>query len=50
MVRCWDGNPEQRPSFEEVIVKLEELLKTLPKHSTVGSGGGGGASDCCIVQ
>ena len=49
VVQCWDGNPQLRPNFEDVIVKLEDLLKTLPKHSTVGSGGGGGG-DCCIVQ
>ena len=49
VVQCWDGNPEARPSFEDVIVLLEDLLKKMPKHSTHGSNGGG-PGDCCSVQ
>ncbi len=48
MTACWDGNPEKRPSFEDIIVKLEALLKDMPKHSPFT--GGSGAGDCCGVQ
>ncbi len=45
---CWSGNPEKRPNFEEIIVRLEGLLKGMPKHSSFTAGGGAGA--CCNVQ
>jgi hypothetical protein len=44
---CWTADPEARPSFEEVVSRLEEMLKTLPKHSTYSGHSG---SSCCSVQ
>lgn len=44
---CWDGDPEKRPSFVEIITRLEELLKKMPKHEIFKGGGGG---ECCTVQ
>ncbi|WIA29235.1 hypothetical protein OEZ86_011743 [Tetradesmus obliquus] len=30
---CWAADPEARPSFEDVVSRLEDLLRQLPKHS-----------------
>lgn len=30
---CWAADPEARPSFEEVVGRLENMLRDLPKHS-----------------
>ena len=43
----WDADAEKRPSFEDIIVKLEDMLKTLPKHSHFNKANDG---DCCAVQ
>ena len=47
MEACWDPNPERRPSFEEVVEKLEGVMAVTPRPD-FGSGGGGGG--CCAVQ
>lgn len=44
---CWSADPEERPSFEDIISRLEEMLKTLPKHSFFSKGGSGGGGGCC---
>ena len=47
--QCWDPDPEQRPTFEEVVTLLEGVLKTVPRPE--GGGGGGGGGGCsCVVQ
>jgi hypothetical protein len=33
MIRCWDSDPERRPSFEEIIEVLEEGLEALHRDS-----------------
>ncbi|KAI8477080.1 MAG: kinase-like domain-containing protein [Monoraphidium minutum] len=43
---CWNADPEARPSFEDVVGRLEALLATLPKHSPYSKGQG----ECCAVQ
>jgi hypothetical protein len=30
---CWAADPEARPSFEDVVGRLEDMLRELPKHS-----------------
>lgn len=45
VVRCWDADPEKRPSFEEVILILEALLKKIPREGAAPGGGG-----CCTIQ
>ena len=48
VVDCWDGDPEKRPAFVEIIARLEELLKKMPKHEIFK---GGNAGECgCILQ
>ena len=44
---CWDPDPERRPSFEEVVARLEAVLSTQPRGAGGGDGGGGCA---CVVQ
>lgn len=29
MVKCWDSNPHHRPTFDELAVNLQKLLKEL---------------------
>jgi hypothetical protein len=43
---CWAADPEARPSFEEVVARLERLLKTLPKHVPYSRAD----ERCCSVQ
>jgi len=45
---CWDPDAEKRPTFEEIVSKLEELLKELPKHQYFVKGQQPG--DCCVVS
>lgn len=45
---CWHTDPESRPSFEDIVNRLEDMLKTMPKHSPYTAGGGAGG--CCSVQ
>lgn len=44
--QCWDEDPARRPSFEDVIARLEQELATLPKHTPFT------AKDrpCCSLQ
>lgn len=44
---CWTADPEARPSFEDVVNRLEEMLKELPKHSPYSKGSDGCA---CSLQ
>ena len=47
MEACWDPDPERRPSFEEVVEKLEAVMERTPRPDFGGGGAGGG---CCTVQ
>jgi hypothetical protein len=47
-MRCWDGDAEKRPTFEEVVAELEEMLKSLPQHQIFIKGQAPG--DCCVVS
>lgn len=33
MQRCWDKDPESRPSFEKIIIELESFLKFIEKSA-----------------
>eukprot|EP00877_Chromochloris_zofingiensis_P012895 jgi/Chrzof1/785/Cz01g28220.t1 len=44
---CWNPDPESRPSFEDVVNRLEAMLKALPKHSPYTKPSDQG---CCVVQ
>jgi hypothetical protein len=44
---CWAADPEARPSFEDVVSRLEEMLKELPGHSPYSKASEGCA---CSVQ
>jgi len=48
--QCWDPDPERRPTFEEVVVVLEGVLKKVPRPDGSGGGGGGGGVCGCVVQ
>jgi len=43
---CWAADPEARPSFEDVVSRLEGLLKTLPKHIPYSKAD----EPCCSIQ
>lgn len=43
---CWAADPEARPSFEDVVTRLEKLLKDMPKHAHFSKANEG----CCSVQ
>ena len=45
---CWDPDPERRPSFEEVVTRLETVLARLPRPAEGAGGAGGGCA--CVVQ
>ncbi|KAJ9508672.1 hypothetical protein QJQ45_027961 [Haematococcus lacustris] len=45
---CWEGEPEKRPSFEDIVQRLEAMLETLPKHTHFDKGPAPG--DCCVVS
>jgi len=45
--RCWSANAENRPSFEQIVLRLEEILTLLPRKSK--SGDGSGSDGCCAV-
>ena len=47
MEACWDPDPERRPSFEEVVEKLEAVMERTPRPDFCKGAGGGG---CCTVQ
>lgn len=38
---CWTADPESRPSFEDVVNRLEDMLKDMPKHSPYSKGNDG---------
>lgn len=38
---CWAADPESRPSFEDVVNRLEDMLKDMPKHSPYSKGNDG---------
>jgi hypothetical protein len=38
---CWAADPEARPSFEDVVNRLEDMLKDMPKHSPYSKGNDG---------
>lgn len=44
---CWDGDAEARPTFEDIVHRLEDILKDLPKHSHFSKNDTGCA---CSVQ
>jgi hypothetical protein len=35
ITRCWDGNPDKRPDFEEILQCLEELDKELIRDEQI---------------
>ena len=47
MSRCWDDEPDDRPTFEEITIDLEEVLAELMNYfdPTSSSGDGGDAGD-----
>jgi len=45
---CWSPQPEDRPSFEDIVDRLEEVVKSLPRHAK-GDGAGGTSGGCCTV-
>jgi serine/threonine protein kinase len=47
--RCWGPNGEDRPSFEQIVSRLEEILTTLPRNKSGEGGDGGGGGGCCTV-
>jgi hypothetical protein len=42
---CWAPDPDARPGFEDVVARLEALLKTMPKHVHFNKSAG-----CCAAQ
>lgn len=38
---CWAADPEARPTFEDVVNRLEDMLKDMPKHSPYSKGNDG---------
>lgn len=42
---CWASDAEARPSFEDIIARLENLLSKLPKHQYYNK-----SSGCCGVS
>ena len=30
---CWTSDPEARPTVEEIVNRLEDMLRDMPKHS-----------------
>ncbi|KAL4538986.1 hypothetical protein Ndes2526B_g02745 [Nannochloris sp. 'desiccata'] len=44
--RCWAPNGEDRPTFEQIVSRLEEILTTLPRGNKSGDGSNTG---CCTV-
>jgi serine/threonine protein kinase len=62
---CWHPDADARPTFEDVVGRLEDLLRRLPAHSAfvkrgggpqassgglAGEGGGGAEGACCSLQ
>jgi hypothetical protein len=45
---CWEPDAEKRPSFEDIVTRLEEMLKELPKHTIFNKSQAPG--DCCVVS
>jgi len=43
--RCWAPNGEDRPTFEQIVLRLEEVLSSLPRGNKSGDSSG----TCCIV-
>lgn len=43
---CWAADPDARPTFEDVVARLERLLKDTPKHAHYAKNNG----ECCSVQ
>lgn len=43
---CWAPDPEARPSFEDVVARLEKLLGGMPKHAHYSKADAG----CCALQ
>uniref|UniRef100_A0A8C4WVB3 Mitogen-activated protein kinase kinase kinase 7 n=1 Tax=Eptatretus burgeri TaxID=7764 RepID=A0A8C4WVB3_EPTBU len=33
MTRCWDGDPSKRPSMEEIVRTMKQLMKYFPGHN-----------------
>lgn len=46
VIQCWDGDADKRPGFEEIISKLEGMLKLLPKHMHFNKSN----NECCTLQ
>ena len=32
MLSCWDILPKQRPTFQDVVIKLRDILARLPRR------------------
>jgi hypothetical protein len=45
---CWEPDAEKRPSFEDIVTRLEEMLRELPKHTIFNKSTSPG--DCCVVS
>jgi hypothetical protein len=44
---CWASDPEARPTFEDVVGRLEDMLRDMPKHSPYNKAADGCA---CSMQ
>jgi len=32
MLECWDANPQTRPSFADMVVRLDSLLESVAEY------------------
>jgi len=32
MLKCWDANPQTRPSFADMVVRLDSLLESVAEY------------------
>ncbi len=49
VTKCWDGDADKRPSFEEIVAELEQMLEGLPKHGVFRKGQTPDNTGCCVV-
>lgn len=47
IMKCWSPDGENRPTFETIVSRLEEIQAKLPSEKNMSQGGGDG---CCTVS